>query len=268
MSEGALTDVDGLINRVREASLARPTVGSPRSATDGSALGDHVDALKLARRRCDEALDDLGRAESGQPWLSRLVGNRRAHAARVAEALLALRDLIDRLITSYRHDIEYLLEHLAELERRSLVADDVARRVDLLEHAPNGAVVDLAHFAAWFAPIDLVLWLGDTDGAMYRAVASAGPIMVSGAPAPRAERAVGAAVVIGMPDAGLIDQVIEIITIGGLLVVIPETGADLPAAVDLVARAGFDSAGLTWLADELHGVIGSPVATFRRDRPR
>lgn len=267
MSERAPTDLDGLIRRSREAARSSPTGVPTRAASGESPVDDHTDALAAAERRFEEAFGRLGRAESVRTRLSRLVG--RHETAPADAALLALRDLVERLDTRHRHDIEYVLEHLAELERRSIVADEVARRVELLEHSPDSAVIDLAHFASWFAQTDLVLWLGDTDGPLHRAIAGAGPVVVYGASPPGTERPVGAAVVTGRPvTVDVVDQVTEIITTEGLLAVVVDTAADVSAVATMVAHAGFSAVGLTLLSDDLRGVAGSLVATFRRSQPR
>jgi hypothetical protein len=239
------------------------------SAERESEVDDHADALAVSMRRCEDAFRELGRAESGRSRLSRLIGRRRPDAKPADEALLALRDLVDRLAIRYRHDIEYVLEHLAEAERRSLVADEIARRVDVLDHSTDGAVVDLARFGAWFAGTDLVLWIGEAGGPLHDAIAGAGPVMVYGGSAPAAERPVGAAVIGGGPvTSDVADDVVAITAVGALVVVALETPPDLTAAVAELEKAGIESTGLVWLADEHRGVLGLLVATFRRSQPR
>ena len=170
MSEPAPFDVDALMRRVQATAQASRTV--PASASpSGALIDDHADALAAAIRRCEEAFDNLGRPESRVTQLSRIVGRRRAGPSPIDEAMRALCDVVNRLDTRHRHDIEYLLDHVAELERRALVAEDVAHRVHLLEHSPDGAVVDLAHFGNWFASFDLVLWTGDAEGPVHDAIA-------------------------------------------------------------------------------------------------
>jgi hypothetical protein len=272
VAERALTDVDGLLRRVQQAAQARPTVASARRAD--SEFDAHADAFELAVRRCEQAFSTLGRPESRRSTLARLLRSLRAPGAAVAppppveEALLALRDVLDRLAVRARHDITYLLEHLAEVERRLLVADELARRVALLEQSPDGAVIDLAHFADWFACADLVLWLGDPDGLLHGVIAGAGPTMVYEV-TPDSEGLADAAVIAGRTvTADLVGQVTEGMALGAPLIVVLDTMAEMAAVVDEVGKAGFGSARLAWLADELHGVAGSLVVTFRRHRSR
>jgi hypothetical protein len=267
VSEPAPTDIDGLVRRVQQDAQASPT-DPTLSPAEEARVDDHADELALARRRCEEAFDELGPVEPGRTLLSRLLSRWRNGSAAADKALIALRDLVERLATRHRYDIEYLAEHLAELERRSLVAEEVARRVEVLEHRPEGAVIDLARFAAWFAPTDLVLWLGAAEGPLHSAIAGAGPVIVYDV-STLGERAVAAAVVTGAPvTAAMVGQVTETITAGGFLVVVLETPQELTAVVDLFTKAGLDSTGLTWLADDLHGVAGSLVATFHRSQER
>jgi hypothetical protein len=229
---------------------------------------DHADAFALAVERCEQAFATLARPESPRAKLSRLARGRRAPAPPAEEALLALRDLVDRLATRHRHDAEYTLERLAELERRSLVADDVAQRVDVLEHWPRGAVVDLAHFAEWFTGTDLVLWVGEPDGPVHDAIAGAGPVVIYDASTRRVDQVLGAAVVAQCPvTTDVAGNVVELAA-GGLLAVVVDTPETLPAVVAEFERAGFRSTGLSWLADERHGVAGTLVATFRRHPAR
>jgi hypothetical protein len=218
--------------------------------------------------RCEQAFATLARPESPRAKLSRLARGRRAPASPAEEALLALRDLVDRLSTRYRHDVEYTLEHLAELERRSLVADDVAQRVELLEQWPRGAVVDLAHFADWFTGTDLVLWVGEPDGPVHDAIAGAGPVVIYDASTLRVDQVLGAAVVAHCSvTADVAGEVVELAT-AGLLAVVVDTPGDLPAVVAEFEHVGFRSTGLSWLADERYDVAGTLVATFGRHPAR
>ncbi|MDQ1424169.1 MAG: hypothetical protein QOD72_1667 [Acidimicrobiaceae bacterium] len=271
MAERALTDVDGLLRRVQAAAQARPTVIAS-AGRDELEFDAHADAFGLAVRRCEQAFSTLGRTESRRSILSRLMRSLRAPGPTIPsphdEALFALRDLVDRMAVRYRHDITYLLENVSEMDRKLLVADEVARRVELLEQSPDGAVIDLARFAAWFAYADLVLWLGDTDGLLHGVIAGAGPTMVYEA-TPETEGLADAAIISGRSvTADLVDQVTEIMALGGPLVVVLDSPADMTGVVDEVGKAGFGSARLAWLADELHGVAGSLVVTFRRLSPR
>ncbi len=273
MAERALTDVDGLLRRVQAAAQARPTLDSPARLGE-SDFDAHADAFALAVRRCEQAFASLDRRDSRPNGFSRLMHRVRGSATPAAplppleDALLALRDLVDHLAVRYRNDITYLLEHLSDMERRLLVADEVGHRVALLEHSPDGAVVDLARFAAWFAYADLVLWLGDTDGLVHGAVAGAGPTMIYEA-TPDTEGFADAAVIAGRSvTADVVDQVRGVMALGAPLVVVLDSPADMTAVVDEAGKAGFGSARLAWLADELHGLGGSLVVTFRRLRPR
>jgi hypothetical protein len=234
------------------------TGGTPGEGA--SDFDDHADAFALAQQRCSEAVRALAESRSRVARLSRFV-----RRTPVEAAVYALGDLVEHLATRHRHDIEYLNERLAAAERRALVFDDLARRVELSENSTNDAVADLARFGAWFANADLVLWLGHAAGPLHDSIAGAGPVMVYGGSATAEQQEVDAAVVSGRPvTSAVIAQVVDVIAPEGLFAIEIGAPTDVPAVVEEVSRAGFATPRLTWVVDELHTVAGSMVVTFRR----
>jgi hypothetical protein len=256
------------MRRVGEAARGAPAHSDAPAPTDDAPLDDHADALAVMWRRCDDAFARVEAAGS-PPRRARLFGRGRAHDDARDEALRSLRDVVRGIALHHRLDVEHLRERLAEVERRSLLVEDVVQRLELRERPTDGAVADLAHVAAWFDSTDLVLWVGATADPLHDAIAAAGPIVVYRDDAAGVDGIIGAVVITERP--------VTAVTVSGLgghiggeafLVVTVDGLSDVTNVVAEVGTMGFEASGLTWLSDERCGVPGVLVVTFRRRAPR